>query len=258
MKKFLICIFAFALVGAFCAPVFAEGEMFSTAYDLFCYWEENDAYPDYVTGVWSTYGGTENLTIGVLDTEEGNVGKAEILALIEDDGTVSFAYGACSYNRLTDVMESLQPYFERKQGLTFAGVDASAGKISIGILEERQSDPETIAMIEEMRQTFGDVFVIEYTGEFVHTLEDTFDATVTYTDPRVYFAIAGIVILLAALTSVFVVKKRQMSVLQTVTGETVTADAPLSVKDTERAVKEAQMDVPAELDRKIFDAIDKG
>lgn len=257
MKKVCIGVFALLLFCALSVPALAEAAVFQTAGDLFLYWEENDAYPDYVSGVWSTDGGMQNLTIGVLNTEEGNAGKEEILALIENDATVSFAYGSNSYNRLTDVMESLQPYFKRDLGLSFAGVDAISGTISLGILEERQNDPATIAMIEEMRQAFGDVFVVEYTGELVHTLVGTTGAAVTYTEPRVFFAIGGIVVLLTMLTAVFVIKKRQMSVLQTSTGETVAANAPLSKREVEHAVKDARIDVPAELDRKIFDTIEK-
>ncbi len=252
-------IMAVLLLVCFCIPsVFATDAVFDGAWDLYQYWEENDAYPDYVSGVWSTDGGVRNLTIGVLDTAEGNAGKEEILSLVRDDTTVAFAYGKKSYNELTDVMDALMPYFERDQGLISAGVNVMAGAINLGIHEDRQDDPATIAMIEEMRQTFGDVFVIEYTG-LVFTCADTATegGTVTYTDPHVLFAIAASVVILAALTTAIVLKKRKVSVLQTSTGETVTADARLSKSEVEQAVKTSAEAPSDALKQRIFDEIGK-
>ncbi len=261
MKKICAWTLAVFLLCALCVPVFAETAAFARAWELFEYWEINDAYPDYVSGVWSTYGGVDHLTIGVLDTEEGNAGKEEILALIEDDTTVSFAYGAVSYKYLTDVMEQLGPYFEKGLGLSYGGVDVMAGKISLGILEERQNDPATLAMLEEMRQRFGaDVFTVEYTDSFVFTYDTTANAlpaVAVHSGSRMVWLIAGIVLLLAMLTAVLVIKKRQQAALQTSTGETVTADQPLSVREVEDAVRQAQLDVPVDLDKKIFEAIEK-
>lgn len=257
MKK-IACVLLVLLICTCSMTVFAEDAVFESAGDLYQYWEKNDAYPDYVSGVWSTHGGITNLTIGVLDTEEGNAGKEEILALIRDDTTVTFAYGKTSYNALTDVMDALMPYFERDQGLISAGVDVMAGAINLGIHEERQNDPATIAMIEEMRQTFGDVFIIEYTGlVFTYTDIDVAVDTVTYTKPRVFFAIAAAVLFLAILTTVIVLKKRQMAVLQTSTGDTITADAYLTKREVEHAVKTAAEAPSDALKQRILDEITK-
>ncbi len=257
MRK-IVCILLFLLISVCSVTAFAEEAVFETAGDLYQYWEENDAYPDYVSGVWSTDGGITNLTIGVLDTEEGNAGKAKILALVKNNATVTFAYGARSYNELTDVMDRLMPYFEQDRGLVSGGVDVMTGTVRLGIHEERKDDPETIAMLEEMRQTFGDVFTVEYTG-LVYTLVDTEVAVdaVTYTDPRVFFAVAAAVVLLAALTTALVLKKRQMAVVQTSTGETVEADARLTKSEVEYAVKN-DAEAPSDaLKQRVLDKIEK-
>ena len=138
------------------------------------------------------------------------------------------------------------------------GVDVMTGTVRLGIHEERKDDPETIAMLEEMRQTFGDVFTVEYTG-LVYTLVDTEVAVdaVTYTDPRVFFAVAAAVVLLAALTTVLVLKKRQMAVLQTSTGETVEADARLTKSEVEYAVKN-DAEAPSDaLKQRVLDKFEK-
>lgn len=260
MKKYIHALLACLLICTAVLPVAAEDAPFATAYELYSYWEENDAYPDYVSGVWSTDGGLTNLTFSVLDTAEGNAGKDEILALIANDNTVSFAYGVKSYNYLKDVMDSLMPFFESGRGLVHGGVDVYTGKINIGILEDRQNDPETLAMLEEMYAAFGrDTFTVVYTGELVHTLVGEIDSAdvVTFTEPKVWFAYALAGVLVLTLTAAIVLKVRRTSVLQTNTGETVTANTRPTAVETKRAVKEAVVQAPPSLDKKVFDAIGK-
>ena len=258
MKKYIHALLACLLISTAIFPVAAEDAPFATAYDLYSYWEENDAYPDYVCGVWSTDGGIANLTFGVLDTAEGNAGKEEILALIANDRGVSFAYGVNSYNRLQAVMRELDPFFKSDRGLVSAGPDVKTGTIMLGILEEKAGDPETLAMLEEMRNTFGDIFSIEYTGAIDLTLEQTPIVTIgASSEPRGYFVYALVGILILTLTAAAVMKARRKSVLMTNTGETVTSDARPTVSQTKRAVKEAVVTAPESLDKKVFDAIGK-
>ncbi len=259
MKKILICTVAAVLFAVLCVPVFAEADSFPTAWELYLYWEENDAYPAYVTGVWTETGGLDKLTIGVLNTPAGVAGKAEILSLIENDDSVAFGSGAYSKKYLNAVMEQLVPYFESGRGLAWGGVNDMTGRITLGILEDKVSDPDTLAMLEEMRAQFGDVFVIEYTGALVTTLELPFtDKTaLALEDKRPYFAIAAILAFLCLLTAVFVRRKRHTVALQTSTGEVLTDAEPLTVRQTEHAVRQAQLQPSAQTEQKIFDAIAK-
>ena len=124
MKKFFIFLLSVVLIFTMSLGAFADekysassdsGEDVSAASDyvssdvevktindLFQYWEFN-GYPDYVCGVWSTDGSENNLTVGILKTDEGENGKDEILSKIENDEAVTFEYQKYSKNYLFEI-----------------------------------------------------------------------------------------------------------------------------------------------------------
>ena len=61
------------LIFSFTINVCAAEAQYSTAGDLYEAWY--DDLPDYVCGVWSTEGGTINLTFGIQNNASGNAGK---------------------------------------------------------------------------------------------------------------------------------------------------------------------------------------
>lgn len=249
MKKILVLMLMLML----CVNVSAE-ESFETAGDLFQYWEGNDAYPDYVCGMWSTDGGYYNLTIAVQNTEEGNAGKEEILALVENDATVTFVYGENSYNYLRRVQRELEPYFGEETGLVSSGVDVMNSRITIGFLEEKFGTPENIALMDELREKYGDVFTVEV-GAIVYTLEEKLSdvAIVNFSeksvkDYTVFWIIGSLLLLLFAVA----VLRRRVAV--TPEGDTAT-DVSLTKREVENMVKNADVEYPTELDDKILNKI---
>ena len=114
MKKLTAVLLVLTLLFGFSLTAFAEEAKFEKMKDLNNYWAENDAYPDWFCGVWTETGSLNNLVVAVLDTEEGERGKQEILDLIEDDSSVTFTYGEYSRNYLVSVQHSftyeISPY----------------------------------------------------------------------------------------------------------------------------------------------------
>lgn len=251
MKKIII----FLLILLLTLTVSAESQ-FKNAGELFQYWEGNDAYPDYVCGVWSTDGGYINLTIAVLDTEEGNSGKEEILDLIENDATVTFAYGEYSYNYLRHVQDELEPYYGTETGLISSGVDVMGSRVNIGILTDKMNSPEALTMLEELRGKYGDVFTVE-ADEMVYDLmlEEKLPTIVTtpMQTARDYTAFVVICASLLFLLT-FILLRRKVAV--TDTGDSVTHSA-LSKRDVEDMISESTVDYPDELDEKIGNRIKK-
>ncbi|MBE6650232.1 MAG: hypothetical protein E7613_02850 [Ruminococcaceae bacterium] len=229
-------------------------EQFENAGELFQYWEGNDAYPDYVCGMWSTDGGYFNLTISVQNTEEGNRGKEEILALVEDDNSITFVYGENSYNYLKFVQNELIPYFGKESGLIMSGIDVMTSRINVGFLEEKMYAPETVALMEELRGKYGDVFTVETSGLVYTYTEDIPPVSVDFIEKSAKdytaFAVIGGLLLLLGAAAVF-----RKKVMVANTGETLTRGTP-SKKEVEEAVKNTKIDYPSNLDTKIKEKID--
>ena len=88
-KGFALMISVFLIFSCTVSVCAAEAQ-YSTAGDLYEAWCSN--LPDYFCGVWSTDGGTTNLTFGIQNNASGNAGKQKILELIENDSSVTFVY----------------------------------------------------------------------------------------------------------------------------------------------------------------------
>ena len=249
MKK----IFVFVLMLLLTVTVSAESQ-FKNAGELFQHWEGNDAYPDYVCGVWSTDGGHINLTISVLDNEEGNRGKEEILDLVENDATIIFEYGEYSYNFLRRVQRELEPYMNLETGFISSGVDVRGSRLNIGILEEKLGTPETVAMLEEIKEKYGDIFSVEASKMVeLYTLEEQLpdvilDGNKVSSDHMAFAVIGAMLLLLLA----FVVLRRRVAV--TDTGDTVT-NAPLTKRSVKKMIASSTVEYPSELDEKIKKAL---
>ncbi len=262
MKNLIAVILTLMLICTCSVTVFADEAKFNTAGELYQYWHGNNAFPDYVCGVWVENGDMTKLVIAVQNTDEGNAGKQEILDLIEDDSTVTFEYREHSYNRLREVQDELFPYFEKNLGLVSTGIYETDSKVVVGILEEKKDDPATVEMIKEIKSLYGDMIEIEYTGPAVAdvdiepaivNIDEFVNNNITSADYLPFIAV-GIVFL--AFVSIFIFKKKRAMMLRASTGDTIVSSAPLTAKEVENIVKKSTVDVPTDLDEKIFSAID--
>ena len=262
MKRIIAILIAVILLIAFTLPCCAEA-VFETAWDLAQLWAPSN-YPDYVCGVWSTDGSARNLTIAVLDTDEGNRGKQEILDLIEDDSTVTFTYGEYSRNYLTDVQGELSALFKTNEehGLNGTALLEDTGKINLLILKDYEGNKKTEAMLKDLTSQYGDIFIVSYCDGFVEenlavTPPVTTPITDSTTDRKIHPSVTTIALLLILIFSVafMVVRKRKTAVMQNITGETATCSPPTET-DIENAIKNANVEFPKALDETIMDKIE--
>ncbi len=235
-----------------------------TPNDLFQEWAAN-GYPDYVSGVWSNDGSMNNLTFALVEGEDGERGKEEILERLGEGSTVQFVYQKYSRNYLANIQDELLPYFEKEIGLISSGLDEMENRITLGILEGMEENPETLAMLDELKEKYGDVFFVEYGRQpmtlemgYVNTLVAPLDdLCVQYrideqpTDNGVqFFAFAITAVVLVTVVFAFYLSRKRVALRATNAGNI--AEAQMSIKEVEAVVKEAQIDTPITLDERVM------
>lgn len=160
MKKTVAFLFAVLLI-CFCSfHVFAQEAKYKTAGDYCDSWDRNR--PDFITCVISADGGDTNLIFGLQDNEAGRAAEKEILALIEDDSTVSFVYQVYSYNYLYEIFQEMHEYFEMDMGLITMGVDQSENCVAMELLDEKQNDPHTLELIRQIKERYADAVSVSW------------------------------------------------------------------------------------------------
>ena len=258
MKRIITALTTFLLLITLTLPCCAEA-VFETAWDLNQVWAPSN-YPDYVCGVWSNDGSTSSITIAVLNTDEGNRGKEEILELIEDDSSVTFTYGEYSRNYLTDVQDELLKLFKTKEehGLISTALDEYESRITLGILKEYKDNEKTEQMLSDITNQYGDIFTVTYCDEPLEdTLLVTSPVTTPITDSKSQPNMATIVLVLILIFSVsfLIIRKRRKTIMQTNAGENIT-HTPLTEKEIKHTIKSSEIDYPQTLDKQILDEIE--
>lgn len=259
MKKITSLIMSIFLMFSLCFHCGAEA-IFETAQDLYESWAGVDNYPDYVCGVWSTHGEPDYLTIAVLDTEEGEQGKAEILDLVKDDSTVTFAYGEYSRDYLTNTLNEVAKLFKtsKEHGIVAVALSDKENRIALTVVDEYENNEKSKETLDNLKSQYGDVFIINYAKEPIFS-EDL--AYISSTDISIheekdtpdYSTIVLLLILVFSVTFM-VVRKRRQALLKTTTGEVV-ASTELSEKEIENLVKNCETSYPETLDKKIYETI---
>ena len=258
MKKICVILSVVLLMCSVSVPVFAADE-YANADALYQAWYGN--LPDYITGVWSTDGSQYNLTFGIRADADVKAVKKEILALVKDDKSVSFAVQKYSYNELKAINDELLAYFPSPEndadyGLVSMGVYDMENMVQVEILEARKDDPVTVAFIKEITEKYGDAVRITYGENYVHTTIGIDSTIPDKSSPAVWFSIAAAVLLCFMGILVYVKKRQSTLVLQTAGGAAVTASEPLSVKEVETMIRDSGETVPDALTQKIMQKID--
>ena len=171
MKKICALIICVILMCSVSIPVFAA-DKYANADELYQAWY-NDL-PDYITGVWSTDGSQYNLTFGIRADADVKAVKKEILALVKDDKSVSFAVQKYSHNELKAINDELLAYFPSPEndvdyGLVGMGVYVRENMVQVEILEAKKNDPVTVAFVKEITERYGDAVRIIYGENYVQT-----------------------------------------------------------------------------------------
>jgi len=236
--------------------VLAESGLYKTAGDLYQAWCDGSAeMPDYLCGVWSSDGGSENLTFGIQNTDEGNLGKQEILEMIEDDSSVSFEYQKYSESYLNQIQDEIFPYFEKNLGLVSSGVYVMENHVGIEIHKDRKNDDATKQMIKELEAKYGDAVAITYAdGYVVATTEQLLTAPSDNNASSLTGAIIAVALAIVLAAILFFAIKSKSQTLVTNTGTTVSSSA-YSSADIEKMAAQNE-DFPSQLDEKISSFID--
>lgn len=169
MKKIITILLSMFCICLCITMTNAKETKFKNANELFQYWEEY-GYPNYICGVWSSLGGQTNLTFAVLDNEAGEKGKNEIIALLEDDSTVSFVYQKYTLNYFFEIMDEIESYFINVEygkniGLCGMEIDCYNNCLQIKFLEEKKGQKGTIDFINTITQKYGDAILIKYANQ---------------------------------------------------------------------------------------------
>jgi len=251
MKKIITLILTIVLICSCSIIASAAEAKYNTAGELYEAWCEN--LPDYICGVWSTDGGANNLTFGIQNNAAGNAGKQEMLDLVKNDSTLTFVYQEYSRNYLLQIQREIDEYMKDDLGLVETALDEQNNCIGVGILTERKDDADTQNMLEEITDKYGKAVSIHYTDAI-------FDLTIgeeqsLQSQHFLFYTMGIMAVLLVGMFFVF--QKRNVLLLQTNNGATVSTATSPSTKEVENLVRKTQYDIPSELDQRIMNEINK-
>ena len=109
MKRVVVLVICFLILHSCVVMVSAEDSAtYETAGQLYAAWMEQDCVPDYIAGVWSRDGSSDNLVFAIVEGADGEQGKQEVLALIRDDFSVTFVYRPYSRNYLYRIQKEIE------------------------------------------------------------------------------------------------------------------------------------------------------
>ena len=249
MKKYLIMLFSVLFVFSCAVVVSAEEAQYGNAGELYQAWAEN--LPDYICGVWSTDGGTTNLTFGIQNNEAGNAGKQRMLDLIENDSSITFVYQEYSRNYLLQIKREIDEYMKLDLGLVSTGLNDMHNCIRLGIIEDRKNDAETQAMITEIINKYGNTVSVTYIDAiFAYGIDEEKTPIAQHSLFLPLFLVAA-----ALLSTLFIVSQKRVLLLQTGKGTSVAFTTAPTGKEVEGMIKKSSYKTPSNLDQKIMNAI---
>ncbi len=267
MKRMILLAMCFLMVCTFAVTVSADdGGIYETAGELYEAWVSQDCVPDYITGVWSTYGGTVDLTFGVVKGEDGEKGRQEILALVRNDATVTIVYQTYSRNYLYAIQEAVvDAYFGKNLGLVTAGVNEYENKLCFDVHIGFAENPDTLAMIRQVTEQYGAAVSFRSVDGVIQLVNETQPPSPTgpalvVTNPQNQpfsfgFALAFCGIALAGFFLMQIHRRRVMAVAAD--GTAVVADErPISEKEIEEAIRNAEAKPSEALDDRVMRSIE--
>ena len=205
MKRILLL--AMSLILLFSFPVRAaagEAGIYENAGALYEAWVSGDYVPDYITAVISTDGGTDNLTFGLVEGDAGECGRQEILDLVRNDASVTIMYQTYSRNELYRIQDEIvNEYFAQDLGLIAAGVCEGANKIVLEVKTDYAENADTLQMIREVTELYGDKVSFRFTDSEIVAVVGT-QTTVTnpimvMSDPKSPINLLGFSLILCSM-----------------------------------------------------------
>ena len=266
MKRLFIGLMCACIL--FLDPVPAEAEnenRFDNAGELYDYWTKTNTLPNYITGAWSSDGGYVNLTFGVTNDVAGHEGAKQILDLVADDYTVSFAYQTYPLQYLYKVQEDLEEYMEKHIGFKALGVQFLTNRVEVYIDQNRLNDPATTTAVNTLTEKYGDAVSFIFTSAQYRLTDGHADelcnqALKPMTNQAnaqipLLFTMSAITVICLAALFFSEYRRRKLLVLLTGTKAVTVQEPKVSCKAIEAAVKNAASKPSAETDAVIHKAI---
>ena len=271
MKRIISLIICLFMVCICPMMVFAEENgIYENAGQLYQAWGSQNSTPDYISGVWSTDGSTENLTFGVVKGEAGEQGKREILALVRDDNTVTIVYQTYSRNYLYQIQrEIVDTYFEAGLGLVTAGVMELENALRFEVHTDYADNADTQAMIQQVTEQYGDAVYFRYVDTYPHFVNGTQPTPtgplLVITNPQdlvmanpqhhVFpFAFIMFGVVLALLLCIVIQRWRVMAVAAN-RAHAITEEKPIHKMDVETAMRDTIVKPSEALDDRVMHSI---
>jgi hypothetical protein len=265
MKRMILLALCLFLMGT-CAVTAAadEGDLYATAGELYEAWVSRDCVPDYITGVWSTYGEPSNLTFGVVKGEAGVLGMQEILALVRNDSTVTFVCQTYSRNYLYGIQDEIvDAYFGKNLGLVTAGVNEYENKLYFEVHIDFAENPDTLAMIRTVTEQYGDAVAFRSIDvaiqPVVQTQPSVTGPALVVTQPQklespLLFAF-GLCGLAAACFFLLQMQRRRVMAVAADGPPVIMDSRPVRIKDVEDAIRKAENKPSEALDDRVMCSI---
>lgn len=266
MKRILVlamCILAICSCAVLASA--DDGGIYENAGDLYSAWVSQDCVPDYITGVWSTDGGHENLTFGVVKGDAGEMGRQDILALVQNDSSVTIVYQTYSRNYLYRIQKEIEEtYFENGLGLVAAGVQEKENRLGFWVHVNFLDNVDTLAMIRQVTEQYGDVVSFHYVDYYMEFVDGTQPSTPTspilvMVNPQNQMMSFGFAMMLCAIVLVFFLlmqmqKRRAMAITTTAT-PVVMDEHPFSEQEVEEAIRKTEVMPSESLDDRVMHSI---
>ena len=265
MKRVVVLVICFLILHSCVVMVSAEDSAtYETAGQLYAAWMEQDCVPDYIAGVWSRDGSSDNLVFAIVEGADGEQGKQEVLALIRDDFSVTFVYRPYSRNYLYRIQKEIEEtYFEVTRGLLYIGVHEYKNRVHLAVVVSDAENEDVQDAIQQITQQYGDAVYISYLTVVPNLVSGTQPAPtgpmLVVGNPRDQmvpwgFALAMGVILLAFLC---IVEQRRRRLLAITEDEALVImdSSAISEKEVEDAIRKAEITPSKALDDRVMRSI---
>lgn len=164
MKKIFIIVMALICIMSFSIVTYAQGE-YKNVSELYENWAIN-GFPDYVGSVYSTDGGSDNLTILLVD--DNGIRADEIRLMLADASGVTFGKAEISYNEMLKVNNEIQEKYMGKDQNIY-GVGLGWGIIdgkTTGFGKSKKESRVVLTVDESVAQEYANKFYEIY-GDMV-------------------------------------------------------------------------------------------
>lgn len=240
---------------------YPTGNLLKSPYELFQYWEKN-GYPEYVCGVWSTNGGSQELTFGILENYYVNGNKAEDLIYlnVRNDSNLTLVYQKHSKNVLLSIMDEIEEQMKKngtELGITCAGLYDDRNVVELTIKKEKQQNEKTNLFVSYLKMKYGDALSVVFSDEeikYTAMLNPLIYETkkIEAENRKDFFILISALCLGLLMISAFLLGRKK--ILKATTNEEITEDK-YSIKTLKKEIKETQINVSEKIDEKIKNMI---